>query len=475
MTSILPAPSPALVPLCRGTLRDLPATVEPPGYPRERLQPSVVHIGVGAFHRAHQAVYLDDLARLGVTGWGVIGVGLHHPELGEVLARQDGLYLTVERHASGDRARVVGAMVGYLYAPDDRAAVLDVLADPGTRLVTLTITDSGYCIDAETRELVPDDETTSDLADRRRPTGVLGHLVEALDRRRRSGAGPFTILSCDNLVDNGAVARTAVVSFAALVDPDLAAWIDRHVTFPGSMVDRITPVTSPQDRDEVVEALGVDDAWPVVTEPYRRWVVEDSFCNGRPPLDRVGVQLVDDVGPHQMVKTRLLNASHCALGFLGSLAGHTTTVEALAEPVFRHYLTALTAWEIAPLLPEVAGLDVEGYRRETLARLLNPRLGDQLTRLTRRGQAKVAQHLVPSLTEAVRAGRPHRLLLLAVAGWVVLETEEPHGASASGPVLATLGVDQALEDELRGTVEALLERGPRDLIRQYLTSAEGAS
>jgi mannitol 2-dehydrogenase len=280
--------------------------------------------------------------------------------MGDVLTRQDHLYLVVERHEHQDRARVVGAMTDYLFAPADPEAVLVTLTDSRTRLVTLTITGTSYRIDPHTGEFEADDqEIADDLNEPGHPATVFGYLVEALDRRRRAGTGPFTILSCDNMSDNGAAARTAVVSFAALRDPALAGWIDAEVAFPSSMGDRITATTSTEERDAVAASFGVDDGWPVVTEPYTRWIVEDHFCNGRPPLERVGVQMVDDVAPYQLMKTRLLNAGHCALGFLGSLAGHATTTEALNDQVFCDYLMAMMAQEVSPLLPAVPGVDLD--------------------------------------------------------------------------------------------------------------------
>ncbi|WP_412904794.1 mannitol dehydrogenase family protein [Aeromicrobium sp. 179-A 4D2 NHS] len=405
------------------TLAALPPSVSPPGYRRELLEPAVVHIGVGHFHRAHEAVYLDDLARLGERGWGLVGVGLHRPEMGEVLSRQDDLYLLLERHERRDHARVVGAMTRYLFAPDDPEAVLATLADPRTRLVTLTITGPGYRVGPRTGEFdAGDAEVAADLAEPSRPRTVFGYVVEALARRRRHGDAPFTVLSCDNMRDNGAAARTAIVSFAALRDPDLAAWIDRHVAFPSSMVDGITPATSVDERHAITAEFGVDDGWPVVTEPYRQWIVEDRFCNGRPPWEQVGVQLVPDVAPYQAMKTRLLNASHCALGFLGTLGGHTTTCETLADPVFAAYLDHLMADEVSPLLAPSPGIDVAAYRRSIARRLRHPRMGDPLERLRRRGAWKVGEYLVPSIAESIERGRSPDLLVLAVAGWLVLES-----------------------------------------------------
>ncbi len=405
------------VPLTAENLPALPATVSVPGYDRAALRPGVVHFGVGGFHRAHQAVYFDELARRGLgDGWGLTGVGLHRPQMGDVMRAQDCLYLVVERGARDTTARVAGAMGRYLFAPQERAAVLDALSDPGTRLVTLTITGNGYLLTPDGEFSVDDPLVASELEDPGSPDTVFGYLVEALDRRRRAGVAPFTVLSCDNIPGNGAAARTMVASFAELRDPELARWIERNVAFPHSMVDRITPETTPEERERVVRSFGVDDRWPVITEPFSQWVVEDAFCNGRPPLEEVGVQFVADVAPYELTKKRLLNASHCALGYLGYLAGHRTTAEVMADPAYAAYAAALVD-EVTPLLPRVAGIDLVAYRESLLERLANPEMADRLSRLCRRGSTKVPSYLLPSIRETLQAGRPAPMLTLAVAGW----------------------------------------------------------
>ncbi|SNS97737.1 fructuronate reductase [Geodermatophilus saharensis] len=498
MTSAPTRAAASAVPLSDRTLADLPTEVSVPSYDRAALRPGIVHIGVGGFHRAHQAVYLDELARRGETGWGVVGVGLHSREIGEVLAGQDRLWTVVERAADGDRATVVGALTRYLYAPDDPEAVLAALADEGTRVVTLTITGTGYRIDAHSGEFDADDpHVARDLEDPGTPETVFGYLVEALHRRREAGLPPFTVLSCDNMQSNGAAARTAVVSFARLRDEDLADWIDAHVAFPSSMVDRITPNTSPEDRDAIAEATGVDDRWPVVTEPFRQWVVEDSFCNGRPPLEEVGVQLVEDVAPYETVKTRLLNAGHSAIAYLGYLAGLRTTDEVLADPVFRTFLTRLMAEEIAPHLPEVPGVDLDEYQATLLDRLANPRMADQLARLSRRGSTKIPSYLLPSVRAAMDAGTPHQLLCVAVAGWLrflrghdyageevpiqgprtdLVPVAQEAGSDAA-PLLSEesvfdhVGRDPRFAECVQRALSALERQGPREVVEEFL--AEG--
>jgi fructuronate reductase/mannitol 2-dehydrogenase len=417
---IVPAPRPTAVdgvPLSARTLRLHAHRVRVPSYDRSALTPSVVHFSVGGFHRAHQLVYFDDLAELGETGWGVVGVGLHSPAMRDALRPQDHLYTVVERSRTGQRARVIGSMVDYHFAPDSPATVLALLTDERTRLVTMTVTGNAYRIDTASGEFAPDDAVRADLVDPHHPRSLFGFIVEALDVRRRAGLPPFTVLSCDNMQSNGEAARAAVVGFAQLRDGELARWIDEHVAFPGSMVDRITPSTSLADRDDVTARFGVADRWPVITEQFSQWVMEDSFCNARPPLEQVGVQFVPDVGDHELMKTRLLNASHSAMGHLGSLAGLTRVDELMADPVLGEYVSRLMAEEIAPLLPCPTGVDLSAYQDSLLQRFADPSIGDRLDRLCRRGSSKVPLYLLPSLTAALGQGRPSRLLTLAVAGW----------------------------------------------------------
>jgi len=399
-----------------------------PSYDRAALTPAVVHMSVGYFHRAHQAVYFDDLARSGVTGWGMTGIGLRRRAMHEALAPQDWLYTVVERGAGATRARVVGAMGRYLFAPDDAPAVVAALADERTRLVTLTVTGAAYD---------PDSAGAG---------SALAFLVEALDRRRHAGRPPFTVLSCDNLPANGDIARAAVVGYARSRDVALARWIEERAAFPSSMVDRITPKTTDADRDWVARELGVADRWPVMTEPHSEWIVEDEFCNGRPPLEEAGVRFVADVRPYALIKTRLLNATHCALGHLGILAGHGSTDAAMADPAVRSYVERLTGEEIAPQLPRVPGLDVVAYRRSVLERLGNPAIADQLARLCRNCSLKLPRHVLPSLEQRRAAGAPHPLLTLAVAGFC---------AHARGP----FALDDPQADRLRE-----LAREPRRLV-----------
>jgi mannitol 2-dehydrogenase len=487
-------------PLSEDTLDRHAGRVRVPTYDRSSLTPTVVHFSVGGFHRAHQLVYFDELAEQGISSdWGVVGVGLHTPSMRDALAPQDHLYTVVERDAGAERARIVGAMVGYVFAPDDPDAVLSLLADPATRLVTMTVTGTTYRLDPDTGEFDPDEEARADLADPHRPRSVFGYLVEGLDRRRRAGLTPFTVLSCDNLQANGAATRNAVVGFARLRDEVLARWIADNVCFPSSMVDRITPSTGPEEREDVARTFGIDDRWPVITEPFSQWVVEDCFPAGRPPLEQVGVRFVRDVADHELMKTRLLNASHSALGYLGRLVGHGRTDEVMADPVLHEYVRRLMVEEIAPQLTEPEGVDLDEYQGSLLHRFANPAIGDRLDRLCRRGSTKMPNYLLPSLHQALADGRPYDLLALAVAGWCRylqgtddtggrIEVEDPHaerltalareGGTDPRPLLAERAVfgdladSAALVQAVAADLRAMARDGVRATVEAHLTHPE---
>jgi mannitol 2-dehydrogenase len=283
----------------------------------------------------------------------------------------------------------------------------------------MTITEGGYNVDERTGEFDAANEAVqADLQGPNAPVTVFGYLTEALHRRRLAGIRPFSVLSCDNIQGNGHVIQTALVSFARLRDDALANWIEQHVAFPNSMVDRITPQTTDAERELVATEFGIADRWPVVTEPFRQWVLEDVFSDGRPPLEEVGVQLVADVNPYETMKIRLLNASHVAMGYLGALTGYRTVDAVMADPIFRTFIERQMREEIAPLLPPVPGIDLDAYQHTLIERFANPRIADQVARICLDGSAKMPKFLLPALHDALHSGRPHRLLTLALAGWL---------------------------------------------------------
>ncbi|MFO7167390.1 MAG: mannitol dehydrogenase family protein [Chloroflexota bacterium] len=487
--------------LSQATLAAFAGRAAVPTYDRSRLAPAIVHIGVGGFHRAHQAVYLDDLAGQGITlDWGERGVGLLPGDrrMADALIPQDCLYTLVTRDAAGDSARVIGSMTGYLFAPESPARALDLLADPATRIVSLTITEGGYNVDSVTGRFDADNPAIqADLRSPDRPATVFGYICAALDRRRRAGTPPFTVLSCDNLQGNGAIARTAVTAFARLRDEGLASWIEANVAFPNAMVDRITPQTTDADRALVAEAFGIEDAWPVMCEPFMQWVIEDTFCNGRPPLEEVGVQIVSDVHPYETMKLRLLNASHQAMGYLGYLAGYRYIHDVMADADFQTFIARLMAEEVAPLLPPVPGVDLAAYQRTLLERFANPKIRDQVTRICTDGSDRMPKFLLPSLAEALAQGRPHRLLTLAVAGWMrylrgvdeagqeipiadrladELRARAAEGRGDPRPLLGLrsvfgdLGGNDAFVSELAAALRELDARGAKATLSAYLAA-----
>ena len=403
------------------TLPTLEAALAVPTYDRSLVRPGIVHLGVGAFHRSHQAMYLDQLMREGTaTEWGVCGVGLLDGDrrMQEALDPQDCLYTLVVKHADGTtEPRVIGSMVRYLFAPDDPQAVLDQLVDEGTRIVSLTITEGGYNTDPVTGAFVADaPHVVADLA-AELPRTAFGLVVEALARRRALGRAPFTVMSCDNIQGNGDVARRSFSSYASLRDEELGAWVDREVPFPNSMVDRITPQTTDEDRRALAAATGVEDRWPVVCEPFHQWVLEDRFPLGRPPLEDVGVQLVQDVEPYELMKLRLLNAGHQALAYLGHLAGHRLVHDAASDPVFSRFLLDYMTVEATPTLHEVPGVDLPVYRTTLVERFSNPEVRDTIARLAAESSDRIPTWLLPVVRHNLAHGGEIERSVLVVAAW----------------------------------------------------------
>ncbi|WP_166844068.1 mannitol dehydrogenase family protein [Isoptericola sp. BMS4] len=393
-----------------------------PTYDRSRLRAGIVHVGVGGFHRAHQAMYLDRLMNEGeALDWAICGVGVlpQDARMRDALLSQDGMYTLVLKHPDGTlEGRVIGSVVDYLLAPDDPEAVVERMAAPETRIVSLTVTEGGYHVNPVTGEFDDADPAVrADLADGAVPATTFGLVTEALRRRRDRGVTPFTVASCDNIQGNGDVAQRMFTAFARLKDPELAAWITEHVPFPNSMVDRITPVTTDEDRAMVAERFGVDDAWPVVAEPFTQWVIEDRFADGRPPYEDAGAQLVDDVEPYELMKLRLLNASHQALCYLGYLAGYRYAHEVCSDPTFVRFLRDYMAREGAPTLLPVPGVDLEEYQTTLIERFANPHVRDTLARLCAESSDRIPKWLVPVIRANLAAGGDIERSAAVVAAW----------------------------------------------------------
>lgn len=408
------------------------ATTLSVGYDTDGLSTGFVHFGVGNFHRAHQAMYLDELLRRGkAREWALCGAGVLDRDAGmrDYLVGQDFRYTLVERGPDGSmRGRSIGAICDFVLAPEEPDRLLERLTSPSTRIVSLTVTEGGYNINDATGEFdLSSPAVASDLASGATPTTVFGFVVEALERRRRAGTPPFTIMSCDNLQNNGDVARRAFVTFARARDAELGAWIDENVAFPNSMVDRITPATSDEHRALVRAEYGIDDAWPVVCEDFSQWVLEDRFTMGRPPLEDVGVQVVDDVRPYEKLKLRMLNGAHQAIAYAGLLRGHRFVHEAAADPAISSLLEAYWA-EAAATLDPVPGIDVGDYARTLLSRFSNQYIADTLQRLATDASDRIPKFVVPVIRDNLREGRVPVVAISVIAAWGrCLDADTEHG------------------------------------------------
>ncbi len=407
--------------LADATVTGLRGEVRTPAYDRRRLLQHTVHIGVGGFHRAHQAVYLDDLLAMhGTERWGECGIGVLKSDdrMRDALTSQDCLYTVVERSAAGQSARVIGSLTDYIYAPEACERAIERMAAAETRIVSLTITEGGYFIDEATGEFIADHpDIQHDLRNPTAPASSMGLIAEALDRRRQRKLPPFTVMSCDNLQGNGHVVQKVLLAYTALSNPALRQWIAGHVAFPNSMVDRITPATKPADIAALGESFGIDDAWPVVTEPFRQWVIEDTFCNGRPEWEKVGAQMIADVAPYEIMKMRLLNGSHLAMAYLGALKSIAYVHDVMADPLFFSFIESFME-EVTPVVPIISGASLPGYKQTLMERFSNPTINDQVTRICSEGSAKLPKWLLPSIAELLEQGGSARLLSLVVASWI---------------------------------------------------------
>lgn len=401
-------------------LDGLPAAARPVVDPAG-VSVGIVHLGIGAFHRAHQAVFTEEaMASHGDLSWGVCGVSQRSRTVVDQLAPQDGLYAVLERSAAGATARVVGSVREVLCAADNASGVLDRIAAPSTRIVTLTVTEKGYRLRPATGHLdLADGEVVADLAGRP-PRTVAGQLVRGLERRMHNDAGPLTVVCCDNLPANGVVMRRLVGDFCARLpdSPGLTEWIAQSVRFPSTMVDRIVPATAGADRAEVTRLLGLRDEGTVVAEPFRQWVIEDDFAAARPAWERAGATLTDDVGPYETMKLRLLNGSHSTLAYLGALAGcefiaHAVRAARLGELVHR-----LMADEVRPTLAVPASFDVAEYTATLLERFANPALKHRTIQVAMDGSQKLPQRLLGTARDLLALGDSPRLIAFAVAGWM---------------------------------------------------------
>ena len=400
----------------------LPKEVATPAYDRSKIKAGIVHIGIGGFHRAHEAFYTDQvLQHHNVTDWGICGIALldNDHKIIDTLAHQDGLYTLMATESDGTlAARVIGSIIEYIFAPGNPEAALEKMADPDIKIITLTITEGGYNFNEATGEFQIEEPTIQrDLNNPKNPRTVFGYITQALKRRRDRGIAGLTIQSCDNIQKNGDMLKRMLLSYVKEAEPGLIKWIEEQITFPNSMVDRITPVTKPSDIENLKSIYGIEDAWPVVCEPFIQWIIEDNYSNGRPNWESVGVQFVPDVGPYEKMKIRLLNAGHSLLGLFGSLYGCNTVDEAVKIPLFRAFSREFMDYEVTPVLGKFAGIKIEDYKDILIQRFGNPNIKDQLSRICMESSAKIPKFLLPTIKEQLERGGPIKRGTMIVAAW----------------------------------------------------------
>lgn len=433
--------------LDEAALTGLSDDVVRPGYDRTAARTGVVHLGIGAFHRAHQAVVFDDALKSGDLRWGVMGASLRSPGVRDQLNPQDGLYTLVVRDGEREDLRVIGACRSVMVGPEDPAALVAAMADADVHIVTLTVTEKGYRLDPASGELlVEDPDVAADIADIERPRTAPGFIVAALRARRAAGLGPFTVISCDNLPHNGRRIRAGVLAMARAVDSSLAEWIAAEGAFPQTMIDRIVPATTAEDVVRLTARLGVEDQGMVKAEPFTQWVIEDRFAGERPDFAALGVQLTDAVEPWEDAKLRLLNGAHSAVAYLGALSGHEHVHEAVAVPALRAYVEAL--WDEAQTtLNPPPGLDVAAYRAELMARFSNSALMHRTRQIAMDGSQKLPQRLLAGAAERLAADQGIEAMALGVAAWMRWQ----EGVTEQGE---TVVVDDPLASRTAELIEA---------------------
>jgi mannitol 2-dehydrogenase len=480
-------------------LANAPSGVATPKYRRADLSAGILHIGVGNFHRAHQAVYLDDLFNTGRDhDWALIGTGVREADLAmrDKLAEQDWLTTVVEQEATFSNARIIGSMIDFV-KPADAAAILTALARPEIRIVSLTVTEGGYYISPATQSFdAGHPDIVADAGAIEAPKTAFGLIVAGLRLRREAGLAPFTVMSCDNIPGNGHVTENAVAGLAELVDPELAGWIRRGVAFPNSMVDRITPATTERERQFLLDKFGLEDNWPVFCEEFKQWVLEDRFPSGRPALENAGVTFTANVAPYELMKIRILNGGHATIAYPAALLGIHFVHEAMEDAQIPAFLEKLTKDEIIPTVPPPPGVDLESYRELIARRFANPRIGDTITRLCFDGSNRQPKFILPTAAARRAAGASVKGLALVSALWCRYCYGGAESGKAIGPndpswdriqaaakqarqdpqafldmrdIFGALAEDSAYVEAFSAALSLLWERGVRETLSLYLT------
>ncbi len=489
------------VKLSLSNLDRMPSGVAVPGYERDNLKAGILHFGVGNFHRSHQAVYLDRLFNAGKGhDWAIVGAGVFDGEkTGRLkLKEQDWLTTVVEQDAGHKQAHVTGAMIDFL-TPGDADSIIGKLADPAIRIVSLTITEGGYFINPASGKFDPaHPDIVSDAKNIARPTTVFGLILAGLIRRRELKLKPFTVMSCDNIPHNGKVTADAVTGLAGLVDKGLAAWVRDTVAFPNGMVDRITPATTDRERSMLSRDFGIEDNWPVFCEPFIQWVLEDRFTNGRPALEEVGVQFVDDVSPFELMKIRILNGGHATIAYVSGLLDIHFVHEGMQEPMVRGFLDKLEKEEIIPTVPPVPGVVLDDYYALIARRFSNPTIGDTIRRLCLDGSNRQPKFIIPTIADRLKSGKGVKGLALESALWcrycfgttdsdTVIEPNDPNWERmtstarkakddptewlAMGDIYGEVGRNTAFADAFSRSLKSLWSEGTRITVQRYLDAA----
>ena len=432
--------------LSQANISHLSNQIAKPQYNRKLINSGIVHIGVGGFHRSHQAYYIHQLMqRYNLTNWGICGVGLREEDrkISDILGSQDLMYSLITQHPDGQLdCEIIGSLNEYILSIDFPEDVLDKMAHPDIKIVSLTITEGGYNFNPSTGEFNLDHpDVQHDLKHPDNPKTVFGYLSAALRSRLQNSIKPFTVLSCDNIQHNGDATKKMLLSFVKEQDTLLYKWIDENVRFPNSMVDRITPVTSIEIIDMLMEKHGVEDKWPVVCEPYIQWVIEDNFCNVRPPLEKLGVQFVPDVTPYEKMKIRLLNAGHSVLGIPGAIHGHKTIDECMNDQVFSLFMRQFMDKEVTPILGHIEGIDLTKYKNSLEERFSNPNLKDSVDRICSESSAKLPKFLIPTIKENLKIGGSVKYGILILAAWCYYHDK---GSDESGIPLNILDHQKSL-------------------------------
>jgi len=427
-----------------------------PTYDRNNIKTGIVHVGIGGFHRAHEALYTDQLLHdPSMTDWGICGVALldFDTKIYNILKEQDGLYTLIVKELDGTHSpRVIGSIVECLFAPENPIKVIEKMASPEVKIISLTITEGGYNYNEATKAFdFSNPLIQHDLEHPQAPKTIFGYVTQALKLRKERGLNGCTIQSCDNIQGNGHMTKSMLLSYVKSAEPDLTGWIEAHVSFPNAMVDRITPATSPIDIVNLSETTGIDDAWPVVCEPFKQWVIEDDFSAGRPAWETVGAQFVDDVVPYEKMKLSLLNAGHSVLGILGALVGYETIDEAVGNPNIRIFLNQYMDVEVTPILGDLEGINLKNYKQSLLERFGNRNIKDQIDRICSETSAKFPIFILPTVNAQLEKNGPIKLAAFLTAAWAIYSL----GKDEQGNDLT---IKDAMKDMLSEKAKASVER-----------------